>query len=88
VEAVAVDLTAKQARRLTLEFERGDICALAYYRRLRGLTVEQLAEQVGVESRVVYKLETKRVKFPKSLAKSIADVLMIETHQLFEGSHN
>lgn len=81
----AVTEKQKQANRLKLEFERGDINAVEYYRKLKGLSQAQLASEAGVEARTIFKLEKKRVKFPKHLAKAIAAALGIEPHQLFEG---
>lgn len=84
--SITINVPEKRANRLKLEYERGDINALTYYRSLAGLTTEQLASQAEVDSRVIFKLETKRVKFPKHVAKSIAHALGIEAHQLFEGA--
>lgn len=83
--ALEVKVTEKQANRLRLEFERGDINAVTYYRSLSGLTREELASKSGVQPRQIFKLEKKRVKFPKHLAKSIADALGIESHRLLDG---
>jgi transcriptional regulator with XRE-family HTH domain len=86
VNVVPAPLTEKQINKLKLEFDRGDINAVTYYRKLKGLSQEQLASVSGVEARTIFKLETRRVKFPKHLAKSIAEVLGVEPHQLFEGA--
>ena len=85
---IVSDVTEKVANRLKMDFERGNINAVEYYRKLKGLSQEQLASEAGVEARTIFKLEKKRVKFPKHLAKSIAVALGIEPHQLFEGSRH
>jgi DNA-binding XRE family transcriptional regulator len=70
---------------LRRKFDTGEITALTYYRTVSGMEIDELAEVVGVAPKVIFKLERKRVKFPKHLAHQIAEALSIETEMLFEG---
>ena len=59
---------------------------LAYYRKLNGLTQEQLAEKINLSSRYVSKVETPSIVQPVSLKTlfAIADLFKIPAHKLLD----
>ena len=59
---------------------------IAYYRKLNGLTQEQLAEKIGLNPKYLSNIETPSVIQPISLKAlfSIADCLGISPHKLLE----
>ena len=59
---------------------------IAYYRRLRGFTQEQLAEKVGISRQHMGAIEAPKLCRPISLELlfNLADALGIEPHQLLE----
>ncbi len=56
---------------------------IAYYRKQRGLTQEQLAERAGIERSRVSKTEIAWVGTSLDVIFKIADALGIETYKLF-----
>lgn len=59
---------------------------VAYYRKLNGLTQEQLAEKINLSSRYISKVETPSIVQPISLKAlfAIADVFMIPPQKLLD----
>ena len=59
---------------------------IAYYRKLNGLTQEQLAERIGINPKYLSNIETPSVIQPISLNKlfAIADCLGIMPHKFLE----
>ena len=59
---------------------------IAYYRKLNGLTQEQLAEKIGINSKYLSNIETPSFIQPISLKVlfSIADCLGIPPHKFLE----
>ena len=59
---------------------------LAYYRKLNGLTQEQLAERINLSSRYISKVETPSIVQPVSLKTlfAVADLFKIPPHKLLE----
>ena len=59
---------------------------IAYYRKLNGLTQEQLAEKINLSSRYISKVETPSIIQPISLKTLfvIADFFRIPPHKLLE----
>ena len=59
---------------------------LAYYRKLNGLTQDQLAERINLSSRYISKVETPSIVQPVSLKTlfAVADVFNIPPHKLLE----
>ena len=57
---------------------------VAYYRRRRGLTQEQLAEMVDVERTHIGNLELARNGVSLDVVFRVADALEIPVHKLFE----
>ncbi len=56
---------------------------IAYYRKKRGLTQEQLAEKAGVERSRISKTEIAWVGTSLDMVYRIADALDIEPYKLF-----
>ncbi len=56
---------------------------IAYYRKLRGLTQEQLAEKAGIERSRVSKTEIAWVGTSLDMIFRIADALEVEPYKLF-----
>ena len=56
---------------------------IAYYRKLKGLTQEQLAEKAGIERSRVSKTEIAWVGTSLDMVFKIADALEIEPYKLF-----
>lgn len=61
-------------------------CAIAYYRKRRGLTQEQVAEQTGISRQHMGAIEAPNMVRPVSLSVlfNIATVLEIEPHVLLK----
>ena len=61
---------------------------IAYYRKLNGLTQEQLAERIGINPKYLSNIETPSVIQPISLKTlfAIADCLDIMPHKFLEFS--
>ena len=58
--------------------------SIAYYRKYRGLTQEQLAEKAKVDYTTISKLETAMVGATLDTIFEIADALEVEPYKLFE----
>ena len=56
---------------------------IAYYRRQKGLTQEQLAEKAGIERSRVSKTEISWVGTSLDIIFKIADALEVEPYKLF-----
>ena len=56
---------------------------IAYYRKKRGLTQEELAERAGIERSRISKTEIARVGTSLDMVFKIADALEIEPFKLF-----
>ena len=56
---------------------------IAYYRKLRGLTQEQLAEKAGIERSRVSKTEIAWIGISLDMVYKIADALEVEPYKLF-----
>lgn len=56
---------------------------IAYYRKMRGLTQEQLAEKAGIERSRVSKTEIAWIGISLDMVYKIADALEIEPYKLF-----
>lgn len=56
---------------------------IAYYRKKRGYTQEQLAEKAGIERSRVSKTEIAWTGISLDTVYKIADALEVETHKLF-----
>lgn len=56
---------------------------IAYYRKMRGLTQEQLAEKAGIERSRVSKTEIAWVGISLDMVYKIADALDVEPYKLF-----
>ena len=56
---------------------------IAYYRRQKGLTQEQLAEKAGIERSRVSKTEIAWVGTSLDIIFNIADALAVEPYKLF-----
>lgn len=57
---------------------------IAFYRKLRGLTQEKLAEKVDISRTHMSRIETADCAVSLDVVFNIADALDIETHKLFE----
>lgn len=57
---------------------------VSYYRRKKGLTQEQLAEQVGKDRTHIGNLEVARSGVSLDVIFRIADALEVPVHKLFE----
>lgn len=57
---------------------------IAYYRKLRQLTQEQLSEAVGIESTYVSKIEQGKVGVSLDVVFHISDVLHIPVYKFFQ----
>lgn len=58
--------------------------SIAYFRKYRGLTQEQLADKADVDYTTISKLETATVGASLDTIFEIADALEIEPYKLFE----
>ena len=56
---------------------------IAYYRKMRGLTQEQLAEKAGIERSRVSKTEIAWIGISLDMVYKIADALEVEPYKLF-----
>lgn len=56
---------------------------IAYYRKMRGLTQEQLAEKAGIERSRVSKTEIAWIGISLDMVYKIADALDVEPYKLF-----
>ena len=57
---------------------------IAFYRKLRGLTQEKLAEKVDISRTHMSRIETADCAVSLDVVFNIADALDIEIHKLFE----
>lgn len=56
--------------------------SIAYWRERRGLTLQQLADAIGVENPVISKAERRGIGLGRDKMKALADALGIEVWQL------
>ena len=56
---------------------------IAYYRKMRGLTQEQLAEKAGIERSRVSETEIAWIGISLDMVYKIADALEVEPYKLF-----
>ncbi len=56
---------------------------ITYYRKMRGLTQEQLAEKAGIERSRVSKTEIAWIGISLDMVYKIADALEVEPYKLF-----